>query len=246
MHHMLAATTPADLVQLAKKLRRNGCRGVLISGGASCDGSVPLLPFSAALKELNEMGLSVMVHPGLLDDAMATMLARAGVHGAALDLIGDIDTIREVYHLKKSPDNYRHSLRSARRAGLAGMPHIVAGLHYGKIRGEYAAVDMVAEEGANCLIFVVLQPLPKTKMQNLSPPDLQEVKSLFHYARRLLPKLPLILGCARPPGVYAGEVERMAVDAGFNAIAYPASETVAYVQSSGLKVLYRENCCETI
>ena len=111
---MLAATTPAALVRLAEGLCRDGCRGVLISGGAWSDGSVPLLPFGVALQEIGEMGLSVVVHPGLLDEKTAVALAEAKVNGVALDLIGDVDTIRKVYHLKHTPDDYRRSLRAAR------------------------------------------------------------------------------------------------------------------------------------
>ena len=209
------------------------------------DGSVPLIAFGAALKELREMGLQVVVHPGLLDAETAVVLAAAKVSGAALDLIGDAATIREVYHLDRSPEDYRHSLRTARQAGLPVMPHIVAGLHYGELRGEYAAIDMVAAEGAACLIFVVLHPLPGTKMQAVKPPEPEEIGRLFRTARQTLPELPLMLGCARPTGPYARTVERLAVDAGFKGIAYPAPETVDYVQSLGYQAVYRECCCGT-
>lgn len=246
LKHMLAATTPAALVRLAEGLCRDGCRGVLISGGAWSDGSVPLLPFGVALQEIGEMGLSVVVHPGLLDEKTAVALAEAKVNGVALDLIGDVDTIRKVYHLKHTPDDYRRSLRAARQAGLKAMPHIVAGLHYGEIRGEYEALDMVASEGASCLIFVVLHPLAGTKMQAVNPPEPREIEKLFRTARERLPELPLMLGCARPPGQYAREVERLAVDAGFSSIVYPARETVSYVQSLGYTVTYVESCCGTL
>ena len=245
LRRMLPAPTPEALVRVGEGLRRDGCGGVLISGGACIGGSVPLLPFGAALKELGEMGLSIVVHPGLLDVETATALAGAKVTGVALDLIGDEKTIREVYHLDRTPEDYRHSLRTARQAGLPVMPHIVAGLHYGKIHGEYAAIEMVAAEGAACLIFVVLHPLPGTKMQAVKPPEPEEIGRLFRTARQTLPELPLMLGCARPPGQYARTVERLAVDAGFNGIAYPAPETVDYVQSLGYRAVYRESCCGT-
>ena len=240
---MLSATEPERLVELAADLRKRGCRGVLISGGACRDGSVPLLRFAGALKELAGMGLAVVVHPGLLTDELATVLAQAAVTLVALDLIGDSATIREVYHLTRTPADYQNSLRSARLAGLKASPHIVIGLHYGEIRGEYEALKMVAAEGAESLVLVLLNPLRSTPMRDVVPPPAASVARLFKTARELLPNIPIALGCARPSGLYARTVERLAVDAGFNAIAYPARETVDYVQSLGYTVSYQETCC---
>lgn len=243
LNNMFAATEPAALVKLGADLRERGCRGVLISGGACENGSVPLDRFGGALKELAAMGLAVVVHPGLLTGETAGLLAEAAVERVALDLIGDIDTIREVYHLQRTPADYLSSLRAARQAGLKVSPHIVIGLHYGQIRGEYEALRMVAAEGAASLVLVLLNPLPGTAMGKVAPPDPAVVAELFMTARRLLPAMPIALGCARPPGVYARIIERLAVEAGFNAIAYPARETVDYVKSLGYNITYQETCC---
>ena len=240
---MLPAETPAELVRLAAALHSNGCRGLLISGGADASGRVPLREFTAALRTVAGMGLAVTVHSGLLDAATAGALAGAGLRGVALDLIGDAATIREVYHLDKTPDDYRLSLRTARQAGLPAIPHIVAGMHWGRLRGEFAAVRMVATEGADALIFVVLMPQRGTAMQDLPPPDLAELAGLFAFARSELPRIPLILGCARPVGDYARAVERLAVTAGFQGIAFPAAETVDYLRQRGYQTVYRETCC---
>lgn len=243
LNTMAAATEPELLIELAADLRRRGCRGVLISGGACRDGSVPLQRFTGALKEIAAMGLAVVVHPGLLTGELAQALAQAAVARVALDLIGDRATIREVYHLARTPQDYQNSLRAARLAGLKASPHIVIGLHYGEIRGEYEALKMVAAEGAESLVLVLLNPLQNTPMGAVVPPPAESVARVFQAARELLPDIPLALGCARPPGLYARTVERLAVDAGFNAIAYPARETVDYVYSLGYTVTYQETCC---
>lgn len=243
LQNMQSATEPDELINLVGRLKQQGCRGVLISGGACQDGSVPLTRFAGALQAIAAMGLDVVVHPGLLSEATAKLLTKAAVTRVALDLIGDRDTISEVYHLDRTPEDYRQSLRTAREAGLKVSPHLVAGLHYGQIRGEYEALNMVVAEGADSLVLVILQPLPGTPMGGISPPPLAEVADLFRTARRLLPHTPLALGCARPPGLYARAAERLAVEAGFNAIAYPAQETVDYVYSLGYNVTYQETCC---
>ncbi|MDF2569672.1 MAG: bioB 4 [Sporomusa sp.] len=243
LNTMVSATKPELLVSLATDLCSRGCRGVLVSGGACSDGSVPLMPFISALKEMAAMGLSVVVHPGLLTAETAELLAQANITRVALDLIGDSDTIRDVYHLQRTPKDYHNSLQVARRAGLKVSPHIVLGLHFGQIRGEYHALNMVAAEGATSLVLVILNPLRNTRMSEVIPPPPEEIAEIFTTARRLLPTTPITLGCARPPGNYSRTIERLAVEAGLNAIAYPARETVDYVQSLGYDITYLETCC---
>jgi uncharacterized radical SAM superfamily protein len=243
---MVPAEQPDLLLELARQYAGEGCRGMLVSGGACADGSVPLLPFADALRRIADMGLEVVVHPGLLTRGMAAGLAEAGVSRVALDLIGDADTIRDIYHLQKSPDDYRQSLHFARAAGLKTAPHIVLGLHNGMIRGEYAALEMVAGEGTDALVLVVLKPLPETEMAGVEPPEPAEVQKLFQTARAMLPDIPIALGCARPPGRYAREVERHAVEAGFDAIAFPAAETIEYAKTRGLAVAFSEHCCGVV
>lgn len=243
LQNMLPAREPELLVKLAVDLKQRGCLGVLISGGACKSGQVPLARFIGAIEELVNMGLSVVVHPGVLSKETANLLAQSKVSGVALDLIGDMDTIHEVYHLPLTPQDYQDSLHTACTAGLKAVPHIVIGLHYGQIRGEYKALHMVAQEGAECLILVVLNPLQSTPMRAVTPPPLEAIADIFKVARKLLPQIPIALGCARPPGIYSRAVERLAVEAGFQVIAYPARETVDYVQSLGYQITYQETCC---
>ncbi|SDE87970.1 radical SAM protein [Sporomusa acidovorans] len=243
LNSMISVTEPEKLVELAKNLRKQGCQGVLISGGACADGSVPLRPFAKAIEQVAALGLAVVVHPGVLSDDTAHLLAGANITRVALDLIGDDDTIRNVYHLPYTSADYQISLRTARHAGLKTSPHIVIGLHYGEIRGEFKALDMVAAEGADSLILVLLNPLKNTPMSNVTFPPLYAVREIFRQARKLLPDIPIALGCARPPGHYSRSVELLAIDAGFNAIAYPARETVDYASSCGYKIAYQEMCC---
>ena len=240
---MLPVSTPQGLIELATTLMAKGCKGVLISGGACCDGSVPLGGFGEALSEIRQMGLAVVVHPGLITAELAKVLAKAKVSRVALDLIGDQATIQQVYHLSKTPEDYHRSLQITRAAGLKVSPHIVVGLHFGSIRGEYAALNMVAKEGADSLVLVILKPLDGTNMAQIKPPAEGEVIKLFQTARKLLPDMPIALGCARPVGQYARRIEQAAVEIGFDAIAYPARETVDFAMARGLEIEYHQVCC---
>jgi hypothetical protein len=104
----------------------------------------------------------VIVHIGLTDEQKARGPYNAGIDQALFDVIGDEATIREVYGLPCTPDDYARRLAILRRAGLAVAPHVVIGLYYGQVRGEMAALEMIREAGAKMAVLVVLRPLPKT------------------------------------------------------------------------------------
>lgn len=243
LNNMNSAASTEELLSLISKLEAKGCKGVLLSGGACKDGSVPLKVFGGAIKQITDRGIKVVVHPGLLTEDTANILAKANITRTALDLIGDEATITEVYHLDKKPEHYSESLRAARAAGLKVSPHIVAGLHFGQIRGEYEALRMVAEHGADSLVFVVLKPLSGTAMADVCPPAIKDIEKLFQTAREWLGNIPMSLGCARPVGEYSRLVEQAALAAGFSAIAYPSCETVEEAVKRGLSISYQEYCC---
>lgn len=243
---MVPAGSPAEFLRLIRTLRDRGAAGILVTGGCNADGEVPLAPYLEGLRLAAELGMSVLVHTGLATRETAAGLKRAGVGQVLLDLIGDAATIREVYRLDRSPGDYRASLEALLAEGLTVVPHIVMGLHRGAIRGEYEALEWVAElrpAGPAGLVLVALSPLPGTELAACRPPDPEEAGRLLANARLRLPDLPLSLGCARPAGAARLALERYAVDAGVNAIAYPAGETLRYAAERGLALDYREECC---
>ncbi len=127
--------------------------------------------------------------------------------------------------------------------GLTVVPHIVIGLHYGEIRGEYEALGWVAELRPAGLVLVTLSPLPGTAMAAAPPPPASEAGRLAAAARLMLLDLPVSLGCARPAGPARLDIERLAVDAGVTAVAYPAEETLRHAESRGLELVFRQECC---
>lgn len=240
---MIPAPTPEELRRLGETLRRKGGEGVLISGGAGVDGRVPLERFVHALSDLKKCGLTVIVHCGLVDRSTALGLKEAGVDQVLVDVIGDAETIREVYHLDKRPEDYRRSLEVLKEAGLALAPHVVIGLHRGEVCGEYEALRHITEVGVDRLVLVVLNPLPRTPLENTSPPPVEQATRVIAVARLLNPLTPISLGCARPPGAFKIALERLAIDAGINAIAYPSEQTVDYARERQLEVRFHELCC---
>ncbi|MEA4926608.1 MAG: radical SAM protein [Syntrophomonadaceae bacterium] len=246
LHSMIGAPTPGEMRRVVDQLLDQGCRGILVSGGADSRGQVPLLPFVDAIAYASQSGLKVLVHSGLIDRATAANLSEADVDQVLIDIIGDQDTIRQVYHLDRHPDDYLQAMLCCREFDLNIAPHVVIGLHYGKIRGEKRALEMIAQADPETVILVILTPACGTPMAIIEPPAIEEAAEIIAAARLTNPYVPLSLGCARPPGQYKRKIEIQAVDCGVNSIAYPDEATVAYAQSKGLQTKFTEECCSLI
>lgn len=240
---MLPAPTPQVLVSLGERLVDQGCEGVLISGGADAAGAVPLQAHLGAITRLKSLGLRVIVHTGLLDVATAEGLREAGVDQVLFDVVGDAETIRDVLHLNRRPADFAATLVLLREVGLPVAPHIVVGLHYGQMRGELAALDIIHDVGAEVIVLVVLRPLPQTPMADVRPVGSETVGRLAAAARIMNPATPLTLGCARPAGHAKIAMERAAVQAGVNVVAYPDPATVRLADDLGLHTSFVESCC---
>lgn len=232
------------LYDLCSRLHDQGARGVLISGGSDRHGRVPLrrhLP--DLIKVRHKLGLLIRVHPGLPDEQTCRGLADADIDGAMVDIIGDNRTIEQVYHLNTDVGEYEAVLERLERHGIPCVPHIILGLHFGKMLGEENALSMIARHKLKLLVVVILMPLSGTPMAMAVPPSMTEVSDFFQLARRTLPAERIMLGCARPMGAYKARVDRAAVDAGFNGIAFPADGIVGYAESRGLKPEFINACC---
>jgi uncharacterized radical SAM superfamily protein len=190
-----------------------------------------------------ELGLTIRVHPGLPDEETAAALGEVDLDGAMLDVIGAAETIREVYHLEVGVEEYEAVLARLARHGVPLVPHIILGLHYGRLLGEWRALEMIARHRPKFLVLVILMPLYGTAMAGVTPPSAEEIGGFFDLARTALPDTPIMLGCARPIGPIKAEIDRRAVDAGLNGIAYPAEGIVAYAESRGLVPRFHDACC---
>ncbi len=243
LREMVPAPAPGALLRAAERAMANGCRGLLISGGCDESGAVPLAGHLRALGELKSWGLQVVVHAGLLDRRTAEGLKAAGVDQVLVDVVGDEETARQVLHLNKTPADYLAVLRMLHELSVPTVPHAIVGLHYGEIRGELAALEMIASIAPAAVVLVLVRPLPGTPMAStphVSPESFARVAAV---ARLLLPSPTLALGCARPAGPLKPEYERLALLAGVNAIAYPEPATVSLAAGMGLGTSFTESCC---
>jgi len=241
---MISVRAGEDLFALAQRLHDQGSEGLLVSGGSTRAGGVPLLPHLHHVPRIRaELGMKVIVHSGVVSPRLAAGLAEADVDGVMLDIIGADETIREVYHLGLTVADMDRSLAALSSHGLRIIPHIVLGLHYGRFLGEHRALEMVTRYPVSTLILVVLVPLVGTPMEHLPPPPVGEVTGFFATARMAAPATTINLGCARPLGPVKAELDQAAIDLGLNGIAYPAEGAIGYARSRGLQPRLFEYCC---
>jgi len=244
---MIPATTPERLLEVAGELKERGCKGILISGGADGRGVVPLTKFARAIARLKkEMGLLMAVHTGIVTEELAAALAQANIDCAMLDIIGADETVHEVYSLDVSARAYYQSLVNVTKYGIPASPHIVIGLHWGRILGEKRAIDWAAEFPLASLVLVVIMPLPGTEMENVQIASVSEIADVIRYARERLPDTALLLGCARPAGKEREIIDRLAIEIGVDGIAYPEDGTVAFAREKGRTPRFSELCCSLI
>ncbi len=220
--------------------RLDGASSLLISGGCDRQGRVPFRPHLEEIRALRP-GRRLNWHVGLVGEKEAAALE--GVADAvSFDLVGDDDTIAEVYGLNATVEDYRRTYRLLRRSLLV-VPHITIGLRRGRLSGERAALDLLQEEGAEAIVFLVFIPTPGTRYAGCAPPPLGEVAGLLAEARLAFPTIPLLLGCMRPGGAYRRALDSLAVRAGINRIVKPHPTALELASHLGLRVEAGRECC---
>ena len=244
---MRAASTPEKLLAIAAEIKQDGAQGFLASGGCLPDGSVPLKPFIPALKSIKrELGLTVFVHTGIVDTLTAKALKDAGIDAALIDVIGSNETIKRIYNLNVTTQDYHNSLEALGNAGLSLVPHVVVGLQFGKLEGEFQALEMVAASKPAALVIIALMPISGTAMAKVKPPKPIDIARVVASARLMFPHLPLVLGCMRPKGKHRALADVLALKAGADALAFPSDEAVTYAQTHKYEISFSQCCCAQI
>ncbi len=240
------AQSPEGFLCLCENLHNKGCRGILLTGGCEPDGAIPLVEFAEAAGEARRRwGLRFAAHTKLATPDFARAAAEIGVDPLMLDIVGDDETLRGVYHLRdRSVADVEASLDLAEGLGLPLAPHILAGLAWGQVKGEYRAIEMLKGHAAavKALALVVLTPLRETPMAACRV-DIPAVLDVMSAARREFPGVFLTLGCAKTGGRTQRRLEEHALALGFNAIAYPSEGIVACAREMGFDVRFSEDCC---
>jgi len=156
--------------------------------------------------------------------------------------VGDNGTIREVYGLHYTVDDYVRTYIMLRRYARV-VPHLTLGLRGGHFSGEYTALDILRRLGLDTLVILVLIPTAGTRYAGCRPPVLEEVAGFLLEARQSLPDTPIYLGCMRPGGSYRRRLDELAVRAGVNKIVNPAVSAIRLAEGLGLSARWENECC---
>lgn len=242
---MIPARTPEDLWRVVSQQIERGARGMLLTGGSNHRNEVEYAPFHSTLRRIkdNHPSFRIALHTALMNEDGARCLEQAGVDAAMMDVIGAQDTITQVYHLKRSVEDFEHTLESLVATRLKVVPHIVLGLHYGRMLGEWEALEIVGRHRPDALVLVAAMPFYAPATRPFVAPNSHEVGRFFLDARQALSGMPLLLGCARPPGRARTLIDAYAVMAGIDGIAHPADGMVELSRRLGRETTISASCC---
>lgn len=242
---MLPATNPEMLDQKVRTLiERQNLQGFLLSGGSNRRNEIRYQRFYPVIERLKHdfPHLRIAIHTALTDEQGAQAMASAGVDTAMMDVIGADETINAVYHLDRPVEDFERTLAALCATEMEVSPHIVIGLHYGRLLGEVNALDMIARHPVNALVLVVVMPF-YARPGTFVTPSTGDVGEIFLQARSRLPDRQLLLGCARPPGMHKRVTDAYAVMAGLDGIAFPADGAVAASEAIGRPYHQEHACC---
>lgn len=233
-----------ELVELCKRLDEEGALGCLITGGSDTRGRLPWENFLRAVEEVKaKTNLMVSIHSGMVEKSTARAFKEVGVDQVLVDVIGSRETFRRVMHLEDGERLLFETLDSLYGADLRVAPHIVAGIHGGRIVGERRAMEILSQYPVDFLVWVAFMPLRKTPMAKSQPASPMDVARLMAESRLLFPQAVIALGCARPRGKLRLELERLAMEIGVQRIALYTEETIELAKNLGLEVEFKETCC---
>ncbi len=242
---MIAARTPEALWQVVTEIIAGGAGGMLLTGGSNHRNEVEYDAFYPVIRRIKDTypEFRIAVHTALADPQAARAMADAGIDVAMMDVIGAQDTITQVYHLRRNVADFERTLESLVATGMKVVPHIVIGLHYGRLLGEWTALEIIARHRPAALVLVVVMPFYAPAHRPFVTPDAGETGRFFMQARAALPDIPLLLGCARPGGQTRTLIDTYAVMAGMNGMAHPSEGVVELAARLERRVRVTPACC---
>ncbi|MFX1520817.1 MAG: radical SAM protein [Promethearchaeota archaeon] len=245
LKHMLDGSSPEKLLEICYGLERNGAIGCLLSGGLDEDATVPFENFLDVIAQIKkETHLVLNIHTGLLSRSIAQELGKTGVDIASIDVVGDERTIREVYGLNKTPEDYFNTLKILYDSGIPHIaPHVCIGIHFGETVGELKALEMTRQINPDQLVLIGLIPTRGTSMENVPAPKPDIFAKIISITRLMFPQTPLSMGCMRPTGRARTLIDIQAIKSGVDRIELPTRSALKELTDLNLEIKRIDACC---
>ncbi len=241
LHHMLDGRGDR-LYSEAVRLAKRNANGILLSGGSTQDGSVPTyLQKDNILKIKKDTDLKISAHTGIVNKSQAEMLSKY-LDMALVDVIGDDGTIHDILGIDASVKDYENTLMQLSSAGIPLAPHLIVGLHNGKLKGEFKALEIIRKFKPEAVVIVVFIPTKGTALEGVAPPEVGDVAKVIIKAREIF-EVPLSLSCVRPGGRYRSELDKYAILSGIDRIAVPSRKAYSISGELGLHINEKEKMC---
>lgn len=244
LKNMISADNPDKLIKMSEEFEAKGKEGFLLSGGCIIDGYIPLKHFYKAIEQIKkETNLKINAHLGLIKKNHAEELANLGIDVVSVDVVGSTQTIRQIYGLKKTTKDYENMLLALDQVGIKIVPHICAGLHFGNLKGEFLALEMIKKIKPKAIVITSLMPAKNTCMQNIRVDDINII-TVIKKAKKDFSHLPIMLGCMRFRKNKNLEID--AIHAGIDGIAVPSTHTIEQAKDEGYMIKKIETCCAIV
>lgn len=241
---MSNVNSPEKLMNFASSLEEKKGVGLLVSGGSDQSGRVPLQKFYDSLGWIKEnTGLIVNLHTGLVDSNEADKIAETGIDIVSVDVVGSNETIKEVYGIDAVEADYKETLLNLIEAGVPHIvPHFCIGLHYGRVVGEFNAINMLKNMSLENVVLLGLIPTVGTPMQDVAPPSIEDFTNIVESLKKILPSTHVSLGCMRSKqDKYLFETSL--ISAGVDRLVLPSKSTIDWALDEGFKVKIIDGCC---
>ncbi len=227
------AMSNEELYNLCKYFYEKNVLGILITGGCEHDATVPVYKYSNAIKKIKEnFKYLVVAHTGLIDYEKAKLLVSSGLDGISLDVTAMEEVTEEVYGVRISKTSYKKTLKNFEKAGIKySSPHVTTGLYYGKLSHELESLKLIRDSiKPTSVVITALMPLKNTPMEKCFV-NVYDVAKVLAIARLMFPDIEIKLGCAHSKGLDRYKIEKLAIEAGVNAIAIPTNKIMQDIKN---------------
>jgi len=172
-------------------------------------------------------------------------IVNAGVDVASVEVVGSDDTIQEIFDFNATVNSYADTLQNLEAAGMPHIvPHVCIGLHYGELKGEFHALEMVKNFcDPSLLVLIIFRPTKGTILEHCKISSAEDVGIIVGKAKEMFPNKDISLGCIRPRAKLREEIELAALKAGATRMEIPSKNTIQFAKEMGFTIKTIHACC---